>query len=230
MAKKRILRAIRKKIERKLSFLTPILVFMVYLLIKTILLTVRKKYHNEEPDANKGHINLTWHNRVTTICFFFSKAYCRNMTVIASRARGGRAIAGLIKMIGINNIAGSTGKKGMKKDKGGATSFRKLLRILNSGGTIGLTPDGPRGPRYEIQKGVFMLYKLSKREVFVTSVNYKNYWFVNTWDRIQIPKPFTKAEFFSKKVPLQLDMSYEQMEKEILSVMNQLTVDKPSDK
>ena len=223
------LRQIRKRIEKKLFFFLPILAFMIYLLVKIILLTVRKKYSGDELNAKEGHIFLAWHNRIVTICFFFKKAYRRNMTVIASRSNGGRAIAQLTSILGINNVAGSSNKKGILKSKGGVGAVRKLIRILLKGGIVGVTPDGPRGPRYQLQKGIFSLYRLSKKDIYVGMVNYKSYWYLNTWDRMQIPKPFTTAEFVSKKVSLNLDMTDKQIEAQILSVMRELTVDKPSD-
>ena len=77
----------------------------------------------------------------------------------------------------------------------GSTAIRELVRCLRRGHDVGITPDGSRGPRYEIKPGLVLLAQLSGRRILPISFEYANAWRTRSWDRFFIPKPFSQVTF-----------------------------------
>ena len=51
--------------------------------------------------------------------------------------------------------------------------------------------DGPRGPARKVQPGVVWLAKLTGNPVVPFHMEASSYWSLGSWDRTQIPKPFS---------------------------------------
>ena len=56
-----------------------------------------------------------------------------------------------------------------------------------------LTPDGPRGPRHEAKSGTVLLARLSGVPILPIAYAAQRYWQLRSWDRMVIPKPFSKV-------------------------------------
>ena len=69
-----------------------------------------------------------------------------------------------------------------------------LKRALQEGLDVCLTPDGPRGPRYELQPGVIKLAESTGAPIVPIHVRFSSAWRLKTWDRFVIPKPFSRVE------------------------------------
>ena len=213
-----------------LKCLSPFFILALFILVRTILLTTRKKIKNKTEFLNiknsNGSIIYSWHNRVLTNCFFIPRFIRKKMVVIASRSNGGQAIAKFLKFLGISSIHGSSNKKKIK-DKGGATVLKQSIRLAKKNKVIGFTCDGPRGPRYQLQKGVAFVAKTAKVRAFAISCNFNSYWELKTWDKFQIPKPFSKVEFIVKEAQ---SLNYENTINQIIKVLEDnlkhITIDK----
>ena len=68
----------------------------------------------------------------------------------------------------------------------------KLAEKVKAGYDIGITPDGPRGPLYQMHPGALKLAQLTGARIMTVRINYESYWEFGTWDRFQLPKPFSK--------------------------------------
>jgi lysophospholipid acyltransferase (LPLAT)-like uncharacterized protein len=75
----------------------------------------------------------------------------------------------------------------------GATALLELSEILASGRDVLLTPDGPRGPAYELGPGVIFLAQKTRAPVVPINMEYSSCWRVKSWDRFIIPRPFSKV-------------------------------------
>ena len=82
---------------------------------------------------------------------------------------------------------------GSTKKKEGIAALRESLRLIQSGGLMGFTPDGPKGPRREAHGGVVYLASKSGVPVLPLGVAASNFWQLKTWDRYLIPKPFARV-------------------------------------
>jgi lysophospholipid acyltransferase (LPLAT)-like uncharacterized protein len=102
---------------------------------------------------------------------------------LVSQHRDGRFIGTVVRRFGILPIFGSS-------TRGGATGLRKLLAVVRQGDRIGITPDGPRGPRRQAALGVAQLAALSGVPVVPVAARTSRRIQLNTWDRMPVPLPF----------------------------------------
>ncbi|GAA4499673.1 glycosyltransferase N-terminal domain-containing protein [Gluconacetobacter tumulicola] len=135
-----------------------------------------------------------WHEALALTPALLWWSTARNPTlrphVLISRNRDGRLIADIIAPWGAGTIAGSTDRKG--KDKGGAAALRQLLALIRGGDPIVITPDGPRGPRRQVEQGVIGLARLSGAPI-VPVGGWCASWRLGGWDRMMIPLPFGRG-------------------------------------
>jgi lysophospholipid acyltransferase (LPLAT)-like uncharacterized protein len=69
-----------------------------------------------------------------------------------------------------------------------------MVRLMRAGCPAGFMIDGPRGPRYEAKMGSVLLAKKTGFPILPFTITTKTFWEARSWDRTQIPKPFTRAQ------------------------------------
>jgi hypothetical protein len=114
--------------------------------------------------------------------------------MLISSHSDGRFIADVIRFFGLNTIYGSMRNQAKTKDKGGARAYRELLGALKKGGAVGMTPDGPRGPRHQAHIGILKLAQRAGVPILPASVATRRRWIITrTWDRFVVPCPVGRA-------------------------------------
>ena len=73
----------------------------------------------------------------------------------------------------------------------GASAIRQLAEVIANGRDVVITPDGPRGPAYELGQGIVFLAQQSGAEVVPINMEYSSSWRVRSWDRFILPRPFS---------------------------------------
>lgn len=106
--------------------------------------------------------------------------------VLASRHRDGQLIARTMARFGVQAIAGSS-------SRGGAAGLRELARLIGAGHPVGLTPDGPRGPRRQAAPGVAQLAALTGAPVFCAAAATARAITLGSWDAMRVPLPFGRG-------------------------------------
>ena len=159
-----------------------------YLLIRLIGSTVRFRVegweHWEEATRDGGlPIYTFWHDRIFLTLYFWQR---RRIVVMTSRSFDGEYIARFIQRFGCGASRGSS-------TRGGATALVEMTRLVRAGCAAAFTVDGPKGPRHKAKMGAVLLAKKTGQPVLPFSVNAESFWQVGSWDRLQIPKPFTRA-------------------------------------
>jgi lysophospholipid acyltransferase (LPLAT)-like uncharacterized protein len=71
---------------------------------------------------------------------------------------------------------------------------RELVSAAAEGCDLAVTPDGPRGPRYEPHPGVVSLAQLTGLPIVPVSFRLGWKWTLRSWDRFQVPLPFSRCE------------------------------------
>ncbi len=113
------------------------------------------------------------------------------MHVLVSRHQDGRLIGDMMRGFGLDLVHGSSSKG--TEQKGGASSLRALLAVLAAGDQVVITPDGPRGPRRQIARGVAQLAALAGVPVLPCAARSTRRRVLPTWDRMILPLPFGRG-------------------------------------
>ena len=155
-----------------------------------------------------------WHNRLLMLPRVFDPSFpTRQSYGLISASRDGDMIANWIERAGYGTIRGSSSRKGV-------AALRQLLDTLAANGNVLFTPDGPRGPVYQVSQGVVFLAQKSGAPIVPIHMEYSSCWRLKSWDRFVVPRPFaTLRAIFG--APIQVPpLSAEQFEAEQLRLQN----------
>lgn len=112
--------------------------------------------------------------------------------IVISEHFDGRLIAKTMSHFSLGTIYGSS-------TRNGARVLIQALRLLKEGHDIGITPDGPKGPRHEVQDGVIVMAQKTNSKIMAFSCVPSSFWQLGSWDRFTIPKPFGTLDFYSSE-------------------------------
>ena len=144
-----------------------------------------------------------WHGRVLTATYFFRN---RGIFVMISENFDGEWIARIIESFGYGTSRGST-------SRGGQRALLQLKRHMEEGRPAGFAVDGPRGPARRVQPGVVWLAKLTGNPVVPFHMEASKFWSLASWDRTQIPRPFsTVALAVGSPIEVAADADEQQIE------------------
>ena len=175
-------------IQTLISLVGSIYILTVYKTSK-VNLKNRKKIENLL-ERNESFIYSFWHDQLLMCPLTWQSN--SSIKVLISKHRDGDIIARLISNRGFEAIRGSTHKTNKIKNKGGLLSARKMIKSLKNGISIGISPDGPKGPRHKVSDGILSISRLSKSVILPVGIGFKKKWVLNTWDKFIIPKPFNE--------------------------------------
>lgn len=157
---------------------------LIWLIGKTIRFEARGLEHLEEiKNAGKLPIQCFWHDQIFLATYFFRH---RRIVVMASQSFDGEYIARFIQRFGYGSVRGSS-------TRGGIGALVKQIRLMKLGCPAGFAIDGPRGPRHVVKEGALLLAKKTQNPILPFSVTPRSYWTIKSWDKMQIPRPFTRA-------------------------------------
>jgi lysophospholipid acyltransferase (LPLAT)-like uncharacterized protein len=158
-----------------------------YLLIRALGSTARFRVEGwEHWDAacrNGPPVMAFWHEQIFLTTYYFRG---RRIVVMTSQSFDGEYIARFIQRFGYGAARGSS-------TRGGVGALVEMARLVRAGCPAGFTVDGPRGPRRLAKTGALLLAKKTGRPVLPFAVTAERFWRLRSWDRLQIPRPFTRA-------------------------------------
>ena len=192
-----------------------------YLLIRTICTTLRYEFISEPGCLSDEHgpaqasIWCFWHRCVIPAAFKFRD---QKIAVMTSRSFDGEYIARIIQKLGFIPVRGSS-------SRGAVGALFGMRQQLEQGHSAIFTIDGPRGPRYVAKPGPVLLAKKTGFPVNCFYIAVERAWILNSWDRMIIPKPFSRAmTYASSPMHVPADATEEQME--VLHQQMQETLEK----
>lgn len=195
------------------------LLTVVYLVLKV---TCRVRTHADpRPElrsAGRTYIYSVLHaHHVSTVLFGE-----RGTGAMVSQSGDGALLVPCLRMAGIVPVRGSTDRGG--RDRGGRAAFRALVRHMEGGRPAYLAVDGPRGPRNRIHPGVALLaLKTGATVLNVCAVPRRRWVFARSWDRLQIPKPFSTIDvYFGETVHPQPGERAEHFRQRVETALNAL--------
>ncbi len=141
--------------------------------------------------AGEPHVVAFWHERLALMAPLWLRVRRlsgrpRRVYLLISLHRDGRLLAVLARRFGADVVLGSS-------SRGGAAGVRRLLELVRDGGLVGITPDGPRGPRRQAAPGVAQLAALAGVPILPCAAQTSRRFVLRSWDRMVIPRPFGRG-------------------------------------
>ena len=169
-------------------------------------------------NEGKSFITCFWHGRLLMMSFAWP--YDPHLCMLISTHPDGQLIAKITERLGFKVLESEA--KG-----GGSAALRSMVRILKRGGYIGITPDGPRGPRMRSSNGAIALAKLCGVPILPLSYSSSRWRIIKSWDHFILPLPFSKGVFIwgepieisQQSTPTELEAGRKKLEKQL----NELT-------
>jgi len=165
--------------------------------------------------VRENYIAALWHNRLLLISFVLKKFLPQRPGAgLISASRDGDLISDLTRRFGFDVVRGSSSRLG-------ASALRELEKVLATGHDVLITPDGPRGPAYELGPGIVFLAQKTGSAVVPINMEFSSCWRVNSWDGFILPRPFAKVHvIFGRMHRVGATTTPEEFEAERLSLQD----------
>ena len=178
-------------LKKTLRSLALVLVpFLGSLIIRLIYLTNKKKFIAPDALCEENFIMACWHGELLMIPYAYKKYKKKpNVKLIISDHFDGSLIAKTLSHFGFGTIRGSS-------NKNAARALISSIKELKNGSDIGITPDGPKGPRHEVADGIVVMAQKSQTKIVLVEIKPSSYWQLSSWDKFVIPKPFGLISYY----------------------------------
>ena len=178
-----------KKLFRAIALI--IVPFLASLLIRLLYLTNKKKFNVAESIGDEPVIFACWHGELLMLPYLYRRyRKTPHAKVLISSHFDGMLISKTIKYFGLGTIAGST-------NRNAARVLIQAIKTLKDGYDIGITPDGPKGPRHEVADGIIVMAQKTKTKIVLVKMKPTKFWQLNSWDRFVVPKPFGTLNYYA---------------------------------
>jgi len=171
-------------------------------------------------DEGRPFILSFWHGRLLMMPYCWRKGV--PIHTLISQHQDGRILARMVSHFGIRTIEGSS-------SRGGGTALRAILAALQAGESIGITPDGPRGPRMRASSGIISIARLSGVPILPATFAVTRRKVLGSWDRFVLAWPLTRGVFiWGEPVTVDKDANeaaQETARRELEQRLNQVTAE-----
>ena len=172
--------------------------WFIQLVGPTLRICISREEGAQETVGQRPLIGSFWH-----ACIIPATYMCRNLgvRVMSSYSYDGEYMGRIIRKFGFVAVKGSSSRNAVRALLG-------LRRALDEGWAVAFTLDGPRGPRYKVKPGPAALGKMSGVPLTMFHMGVDQAWMLNSWDRMMIPKPFSRVLVrFGKLIHVPADAS-----------------------
>jgi len=170
--------------------------WLMFAMIRLVSATLRYRWQDDSGYFDNGlgrpAIYCVWHNRLV-LCLTAYAAYAdkrksgSRMAAMVSASKDGAFLSAVLECFKVQPVRGSTSRRGPQ-------ALLELTSWAERGFDLAITPDGPRGPCYEVQEGAMSLAQVTGLPIIPFSYFLKWKVLLNSWDRLQIPLPFSYCE------------------------------------
>ena len=206
----------------KYTFSQRILIRLIgltlYILVAIIGKTIRfetdglEKFEQIKKDGKTPILGF-WHDRIFLGTYYFRH---RGIVVMSSQSYDSEYVARFIQRFGYGIVKGSS-------TRGGVGGLVAMIRVMRDGLPTGFTLDGPKGPRFVVKPGITLLAKKTNNPILPFMVESKSFWQIGSWDKLHIPKPFSRAKVFvSTPIYVSPDANEKELENKRLELQNSL--------
>ena len=173
----------------RLRWAEPVAVAVGSFLVRALAATWRFRLSGREHfdtlrAAGRPFVFVLWHSRILPL---LSLHRDQGIVLLVSRHRDGGYLADLGERWGYRSVRGST-------QRGGGIGLLGVVRALQGGAVVAITPDGPRGPAEQVQPGAVAAAQHAGAPLLPIGARASRAWYLRSWDRLCIPKPFATVE------------------------------------
>lgn len=189
--------------------------WLIFAMIRAVAVTLRYRWrdssgHLEAADPG-GAIYCAWHNRLVLSMVAYHNYVkkhkpSRGIAAMVSASKDGGFLSAILECFKVQPVRGSSSRRGPQ-------ALLELTTWAERGYDLALTPDGPRGPRYQVQDGVMSLAQVTGLPIIPFSYHLDWKLQVKSWDRFQIPLPFSRCDMvMGRAVQVPREVSDEERE------------------
>jgi lysophospholipid acyltransferase (LPLAT)-like uncharacterized protein len=198
-------------------FLLWLITWTGYLVIRAIGSTLRFSISWEEGSPGsleaRPFVYSFWHSCMLPAMYLWRNLQIR---VMSSDSFDGEYTGRIMMKFGFVKVRGSSSKFAVRALLG-------MRRELEQGWIAAFTIDGPRGPRHVVKPGPVLLARATGVPMVVFHIALTEAWVLHTWDRLMIPKPFSRALMrVSRQITVPADADDEQREKSLAELQASL--------
>ena len=191
-----------KKTFRLLALI--IVPFIGSIIIRVLYLLNKKEFYAPESLGDETFIMACWHGELLMIPYAYTKyRKTPHVKLVISEHFDGNLIAKTLNFFKFDTIRGSS-------TRGGAKSLIQSIKELKNGYDLGITPDGPKGPRHEVHDGIIVMAQKANVKIVLVEIKPSDFWQLKSWDKFVIPKPFGTISYYISDLIDVKDMSLEE--------------------
>jgi lysophospholipid acyltransferase (LPLAT)-like uncharacterized protein len=162
--------------------------------------TVNEAAYRAERAAGRPVVLALWHGEMLPLLYYHRN---RQISVLVSEHGDGEIIARILTAFGFRLVRGSS-------SRGAARALIAVDRELEAGFDVGITPDGPRGPRHSVAPGALLAAHRGGVRIVPLAASASSFWQLGSWDRFMIPKPFARVTIaYGDPLPVEAPSSRE---------------------
>jgi lysophospholipid acyltransferase (LPLAT)-like uncharacterized protein len=163
--------------------------FLAAVLVRLWVGTVRYRYRPlgasmdpHQPQFEGRYIYAFWHENILLPAYQYGRP---DIYVLISEHADGELIAEACRHLRFKLVRGSTTRKGVK-------AVRQMMQLALKN-HLAVTPDGPRGPRRQVQPGLVYLAARTGLPIVPMGIAWRRAWRMRSWDRFALPVPWSRA-------------------------------------
>lgn len=175
--------------------------WLVFALVRGVSTTLRYRWTDRsgyfDGDSAGPAIYCVWHNRLALClvpyqCYVKKHNHTPGLAALVSASKDGGFLAAILECFGVQPVRGSSSRRGPQ-------ALLELTSWAERGYDLAITPDGPRGPCCVVQEGVIALAQVTGLPIIPASYHLSWKIRIKSWDRFQVPLPFSRCEVFLAK-------------------------------
>jgi lysophospholipid acyltransferase (LPLAT)-like uncharacterized protein len=173
-----------RKAERRLTWTVRVGTWVIRLLARTWRFhVINAEGYLALRHARQAFVFSLWHGDMLPLLYSHRH---EGVAVLISEHRDGELIARIVERFGFRTVRGSTSRNAGRALIG-------LVKALEDGLEIAVTPDGPRGPIHSYAPGAVIAAHRASTSIIPIGVAASRSWRLRSWDRFLIPKPFSRV-------------------------------------
>ena len=164
--------------------------FLGSIFIRFLYITNKKEFQAPQDLGDEAFIMACWHGELLMIPYAYTRYRKKpHVKLLISEHFDGNLIAKCLGFFGFETIRGSS-------TRGGAKALIQSIKELKNGYDLGITPDGPKGPRHEVSDGIIVMAQKVNTNIALVEIKPTSYWQLGSWDKFVIPKPFGTIRYY----------------------------------